>query len=52
MNAAFLNAGRPWRTVRVDQRDAYFDALREAQLREDYAPFARFIAGLGPRSAA
>lgn len=46
MNAAFLNAGHPWRTVRVNERDEYFAALRTAQLDEDYAPFTHFISGL------
>lgn len=48
MNTAFLNAGQPWRTIPVEQRDRYFEALRRAQLDEDYAPFARFIAELSP----
>jgi Fic family protein len=51
MNAALLGGGLRWLTIRVDQRTEYFDALRRAQLREDYAPFARFIAGSLERSA-
>ncbi len=45
MNTALLGGGLPWLTIRVEQRGAYFEALRRAQLGEDYAPFTRFIAG-------
>lgn len=44
MNAALLGGGLPWLTIRVEQRAEYFDALRRAQLDEDYATFTRFIA--------
>lgn len=44
MNAAFLAAREPWLTIRVEQRPDYFDALKRAQLEEDFAPFAQFIA--------
>lgn len=44
MNAAHLGAGLPWLTIRVEQRSDYFRALRRAQLDEQYADFARFIA--------
>lgn len=44
MNTALLAGSLPWLTIRVDQRDAYFAALRRAQLDQDHAAFARFIA--------
>lgn len=44
MNTALLAGGRPWLTIRVEQRGAYFEALRAAQLDGDYRTFARFIA--------
>lgn len=52
MNAAFMNAGLPWRTVRQEQRGRYFEALRSAQLEERYAPFVRFIVDLEPTTPA
>ena len=45
MNTALLGGGLPWLTIRVEQREAYFAALRRTQLHDDYASFARFIAG-------
>jgi hypothetical protein len=44
MNAALLCGGLPWLTIRVEHRSEYFAALRQAQLNDDYRPFARFIA--------
>ena len=44
MNTALLAGRLPWLTIRVDQRDAYVTALRRAQLEQDHAAFARFIA--------
>lgn len=43
MNTALLGGRLSWLTIRVEQRDEYFAALRDAQLREDYAPFAEFV---------
>jgi len=43
MNTALLSGGLSWLTIRVEQRDEYFATLREAQLRESYAPFAAFL---------
>ncbi|HUE73102.1 MAG TPA: Fic family protein [Pirellulaceae bacterium] len=43
MNAALLGAGEPWLTLRMDQRDEYFETLRAAQLDENYEPFGRLI---------
>jgi Fic family protein len=47
MNAALLAGGLPWLTIRVEQRSAYFEALRRAQMEDEYAPFTRFIAQAG-----
>lgn len=44
MNAALLGGGLPWLTIRVEQRSAYFEALRRAQMNDEYAPFTRFVA--------
>lgn len=44
MNVTLCSAGLPWTIIRAEERREYFDALEQADLREDYAPFARFIA--------
>jgi Fic family protein len=44
MISALLSSGEPWLTIRVEQRDEYFAALRRAQLHDDFGPFAEFIA--------
>jgi Fic family protein len=43
MNTAMLAAGLPWLTIRVDQREEYFSALRAAQIDEQYMDFAHFV---------
>jgi Fic family protein len=43
MNAALMSAGEPWFTIRVDQRAPYFDALKAAQVSEEYVPFSEFV---------
>lgn len=43
MNTALLGGGLPWLTIRVEQRGEYFEALRLAQLRDEYVPFADLI---------
>jgi Fic family protein len=43
MNVTLCSAGLPWTIIRAEERREYFDALEQADLREDYAPFARFI---------
>jgi Fic family protein len=43
MNGAFLSANLRWLTIRVDQRDEYFAAVKTAQLDEEYGRFADFI---------
>jgi Fic family protein len=44
MNLVLCSAGLPWTIIRAEERREYFDALEQADIREDYAPFARFIA--------
>lgn len=44
MNAALLSDDLPWLTIRVEDRDAYFETLRRAQLEDAYELFARFVA--------
>jgi Fic family protein len=44
MNLILCSARLPWTIIRAEERSEYFDALEQADLREDYAPFARFIA--------
>lgn len=44
MNAALLSDDLPWLTIRVEDRDAYFETLRRAQFEDAYEPFARFVA--------
>jgi Fic family protein len=44
MNVTLCSAGLPWTIIRAEERREYFDTLEQADLREDYAPFARFIA--------
>lgn len=44
MNVVLCAAGLPWTIIRAEERREYFDALEQADIREDYAPFARFIA--------
>ena len=44
MNLVLCSARLPWTIIRAEERTDYFDALEQAHIREDYAPFARFIA--------
>ncbi len=44
MNLVLCAAGLPWTIIRAEERRRYFSALETAHVREDYAPFARFIA--------
>jgi hypothetical protein len=43
MNTALLGGAVPWLTIRVEQRERYFAALRGAQLKHEYREFAQFI---------
>jgi fido (protein-threonine AMPylation protein) len=44
MNAMLASGGYPWTVVRVEDRNAYLDALDRASIDMDIAPFADFIA--------
>ncbi|MBW3570091.1 MAG: Fic family protein [Gemmatimonadetes bacterium] len=44
MNLILCGAGLPWTIIRAEERREYFDALEQADIRENYAPFARFVA--------
>jgi Fic family protein len=44
MNLVLCAAGLPWTIIRAEERREYFGALEIAHVREDYAPFARFVA--------
>jgi Fic family protein len=44
MNLILCSAGLPWTIIRAEERRDYFAALEQADIREDYAPFARFVA--------
>jgi Fic family protein len=51
MNLILCSAGLPWTIIRAEERREYFDALEQADIREDYAPFARFVATRVARAA-
>ena len=44
MNAMLASGGYPWTVVRVEDRNAYLDALDRASIDADIRPFANFIA--------
>jgi hypothetical protein len=44
MNAMLASGGYPWTVIRVDDRDAYLQALDSASIDMDIKPFAAFIA--------
>ncbi len=43
MNLLLCSAGLPWTIIRAEERREYFAGLEAAHVREDYAPFSRFI---------
>ena len=43
MNTMLASGGYPWTVIPVEQRAPYFAALEAASVREDIAPFARFV---------
>ena len=43
MNYALLGAGRPWVTIRSDERIPFFRAIERAQVDDDAAPFIEFV---------
>lgn len=44
MNLMLASGGYPWTVVRLSRRDAYLNALEQASVHKDIAPFADFIA--------
>ena len=44
MNAMLASGGYPWTVIRVDDRDAYLNALEAASIGLDIEPFAKFVA--------
>lgn len=44
MNYTLLTGGYPWVTIRSDERTPYFRALERAQVEDDVADLARFLA--------
>lgn len=44
MNAMLASGGYPWTVIRVEDRDAYLEALETASIDRDIRPFAKFIA--------
>ncbi len=43
MNAMLASGGYPWTVIPVEHRNRYFATLEAAAVREDIAPFARFV---------
>jgi Fic family protein len=43
MNYALLGAGRPWVTIRSDERIPFFRAIERAQVDNDAEPFIEFV---------
>jgi hypothetical protein len=46
MNVMMASGGYPWTVVPVNDRNTYVNALEEASVGENIAPFADFLAGL------
>ena len=44
MNTMLASGGYPWTVIRVEDRAAYLEALDQASVSNDIAPFAKFIA--------
>jgi hypothetical protein len=44
MNVMLASGGYPWTVIRVEDRNAYLDALDRAGIDTDIRPFAEFIA--------
>jgi hypothetical protein len=44
MNLMLAEGGYPWTVIRVDDRDAYMEALEIASAKDDLEPFAHFLA--------
>jgi Fic/DOC family len=46
MNVMLAGGGYPWTVIPVDERNTYMAALEDASVRQNIAPFTRFIAHL------
>lgn len=46
LNLMLISGGYPWTVIPVEQRDAYMQALEQASVKQNIAPFAQFIAAL------
>jgi Fic family protein len=46
MNTMMASGGYPWTVIPVSDRNAYVNALEKANVGEDIARFADFLAGL------
>ncbi len=44
MNAMLASGGYPWTVIRLEDRDAYLEALEAASIEQNIEPFARFVA--------
>ena len=50
MNAMLASGGYPWTVIPVEQRDRYMQALEDASVRQNIAPFATFVGYLVEQS--
>jgi Fic family protein len=46
MNVLLISGGYPWTVIPVEERERYMSALESASVRQDIAPFAKFMAEL------
>ena len=46
MNVMLASGGYPWTVVPLQRRDAYMDALEQASVNHNIAPFTDFLARL------
>ena len=44
MNVMLASGGYPWTVIRMEERDAYMEALEAASVDQDIGPFAAFVA--------
>lgn len=49
MNVMMAAGGYPWTVIPVQKRDSYMDALEDASVRQNIAPFAEFLGDLVTR---
>lgn len=50
MNLMLAGGGYPWVVVPVEKRDRYMNALEEASVKQNIAPFSKFLADLTTKS--